>query len=290
MDETLALRSIWIVGDNFAARSIREGFVKQTAPLFIKEAFDYKIYCGSRHDSNDTNMLSRIRNSLARGLNKNVKLPNYILVVLDRDLIDYLDYDSFGISTMLGNWFEWLAAEFDDMIQKRKQNLPKKALDDDHPQIYWCASLHHILLEKDNLNARMKMNAVMDSVTKLYQYMRVIKIKEIWQNNDSKLVTHNRFTPHGLSVYWKAIDAAVQFNVKKHDEFLISKRFFNLKNRSNKNRNSHCNDKGIKRKGTPEDAVPDVFRRFGEQGQGKRFRNPNRIYALPKAPACKQSK
>ena len=60
----------------------------------------------------------------------------------------------------------------------------------------------------------------MESLTKKFSFMRVIKLKEIWSYDNSNLVINNRITVEGLSTYWQAIDAAVRFNVQKHEVYL----------------------------------------------------------------------
>ena len=53
------------------------------------------------------NMLARLQNSFAAGLNQTKKealLPRYIIIVLDDDLITFLDYSKEGTTTLLGTW------------------------------------------------------------------------------------------------------------------------------------------------------------------------------------------
>ena len=57
---------------------------------FMKNNFEVAAQCGSQFACANQNMLARIQNSLAQGLNKSLYLPKYILFVLDIDLIEHL--------------------------------------------------------------------------------------------------------------------------------------------------------------------------------------------------------
>ena len=51
--------------------------------------------------------------------NKNNALPKYVLIVLDDDLITFLDFKETGVATLLGTWVQWLVSEFNTLVEKR---------------------------------------------------------------------------------------------------------------------------------------------------------------------------
>ena len=68
---------LWILGDNFIAKTYREGVsLADRKDLFIKTYFNIHPYNQSKYTSSNRNILSRIENSFIDGLNKNDKLPN----------------------------------------------------------------------------------------------------------------------------------------------------------------------------------------------------------------------
>ena len=212
---------LWLLGDNFMAKSFREHFKKPSDNFFMKENFEVFPCCSSRYSSNNTNMLSRIVNSLAKDLNDSTKLPKYIVIVLDNDLIEYLAYADYGIASIFGEWIEFLADTCNDMVQTRKSQLPKKAiLHDAYPCIYWVTAPHHMYF-KDN-QSRTKLNSCLESVIKTKKNMRLVKMKEIWNYKDMNLVDwpSGRISFAGLSAYWLSVDAAVRYNINKHEQFL----------------------------------------------------------------------
>ena len=238
-------------------------------------------------------MISRIRNSFAKALNDRVRLPRFIVIILNRDLIDYLNYDNYGLSGMVGPWIEWLAAEFNKLINDQKNCLPKKAVREDYPQLYWCNNPCH--MDFIDNNPRIKLDAVMESVMNLYSNMRVIKLKECWRPNDSKLVTNNRCTSFGLTTHWKAIDAATRFNVKKHEDFITTRNYFRLKGRDKpKPKKRPLSQEDLTADGNKQrDLVPGIFNRFNQEqksgsGRPKQFdrfhwcNNKKPKFALPR--------
>ena len=203
------------------AESYRLHFKKvKYQDFFIKNNYDYSVVCNSKKNSQDTNILSRIRNTMVTFLNKKDKLPKYLLIVLDDDLIQALDYQGFGVSTMYGEWLEWLVAEISKVVAKRKEQLPWKAVKDDYPMIYLCtAPIHRNQPEKER-DSRMKWNLVLTSLLKLYENMRPIKLKELKQDDDKLVDQNGHWTFEGLEYYWKAVDSSLRFNVTKRDMFL----------------------------------------------------------------------
>ena len=120
--------SLWLLGDNFLARTYRDG-VKSREPeeLFMTTHFNVEPVGTSKFTSNNTNMLSRICNSLAKALNDNETKPllQYIVVILDEDLMEFLGYDLAGFAEMIGEWISYLTTAFKKMIHDRKSKLPR---------------------------------------------------------------------------------------------------------------------------------------------------------------------
>ena len=64
-------------------------------------------------------MLSRIQHTVAYALDKRIKLPSYVVFILDDDLIQFLKYKDFGVSKMYGTWIEWLVKQVQDLFECR---------------------------------------------------------------------------------------------------------------------------------------------------------------------------
>ena len=150
---------------------------------------------------------------------KNGVFPNYFIVILDNDLVSFLEYTRDGVATMLGTWVEWLAKEFDSLIKDHLNQLPSKCKKA-NPFLYWVTAPIHSYFLKDTNNLRIKFNLSLESVIRTYPNMRVVKIKEAWNPKDSRLVIHDRLTESGFSSYWNTIDATFKYNVTRREVFL----------------------------------------------------------------------
>ena len=266
-------------------KSYRTHFKKQDGPHgkkhYIKDNYDFTPFCNSRFASSNTNMLSRLQNSLATGLNKMKEelMPSYVLVVPDDDLITFLDFKKDGAATLLGSWIEWLSNQFRSTLEEQ---LPHKCRYNTF--IYWVAAPVHSNFSHELNNLRTKFNLALDSVIRTKQNMRVIRLKE----------------------YWNAIDASFYFNVMKQKIFVAKQTYLQ----------SQPDTSATATSAMQEDQVPKFFKKYknaeyhmdaredrryssyvephmGVQednrnfGQDDRFFNPSRNrYMLPQPDRC----
>ena len=213
---------LWFIGDSFIASTYRRNFKKVGHDqLYCKRNFEVTAFCSSRFSDSNNNVLSRVVNTAAEAINKNIKLPKFIVVVLDTDLIEYLNYKNYGVSGMLGSWLEYLAKELDNMIRVRLEQLPDKARRSGEPFVYWASLPIHANFGDDN-HVRSKFNVCLDSVVRMYGgTMRVMKLIEHWKKDDSNLVSlTGRITEYGYNRYWRSLDSAIRFNIQKREDFL----------------------------------------------------------------------
>ena len=190
----------------------------RTKQFYMLDQFEVSAICNSRHNSSDENLLSRFRNTLVTAINEKVRLPKYILIVLDDDLLKFLDYYNVGSAGMYGDWLQYLVEEIHEIFKKGKQQLPKKAVKSDFPFIYWVAAPCHQYFDYNDQRA--KHNLCLESICKTNNDMRIIKFKDHWDHKNNNLVVSNRLLPSGKTAYWKAIDASLKFNIFKRDSFL----------------------------------------------------------------------
>ena len=128
--EPKALDSIWIIGDTFVSSSY-ERMLKMDNnehnqnKLYIREQYDVFAHFNTSHF--DTNFLSRLRNVLVATFNKSDQLPRAIIVILDNDLLCFINHNKFSISLEIGTELDWLVDEFHLIIEKRLSQLPVKS-------------------------------------------------------------------------------------------------------------------------------------------------------------------
>ena len=217
-DKVPGLKKIWLIGDEFIATTYRTYFRKVQTMMWMKENFEVKAYCTSRHSSSNTNLLSRMINTVIAAINDQVTLPDFILFIPDADICDALNYSGYGISTILGTWLEWLFKEISAAIKQCNKQLPVKSVN--KTQIYWVAAPVHVNWIDEEYQTRIKFNNCLETVASVYgNRIRIIKLKEHWNANNTNLVANNKYTAAGLANYWMSIDAALKFNYEKKLDF-----------------------------------------------------------------------
>ena len=203
------------------ASTYRNYFKKSSEQFYIKDNYETAAYCQSKYENSDTNMLSRLRNALLQGINEKGRLPKFIVLVLDDDIIEFLEYAGQGALTLMGQCVEWLCEEFQSMLTLAKESVPLKARKEGYPQLYWVAPPHH----KNFLNnrARTKLTNVLETAFKLFKDIRLVRMKEMWNYEDGQLVNGNgEYTGLGWDMYWLSIDAAIKFNAAKREIYVAN--------------------------------------------------------------------
>ena len=82
--------TIWILGDEFVAKSYPKGFKNQEGNYFMKESFGLLGFHSEQQF--DKNILSRIRNVFVGALNRFERLPKLVIVALDNDILNFIGH------------------------------------------------------------------------------------------------------------------------------------------------------------------------------------------------------
>ena len=68
-------------------------------------------------------------------------MPKYIIFLLDKDLIEAVQFGSFGCKTIFEQTLNWLASNMEQVLKIRKDDLKSKRagslLEEDQPKIVW---------------------------------------------------------------------------------------------------------------------------------------------------------
>ena len=149
----------------------------------------------------------------------NVKyyLPDYVIILLDDDLISHLQYKKFKVASLLGPWIEYLSQFITEALQTRRQQLLVKARLREQTQVYWVEAVGHSNFDYPDQQVRDIFSKCLETncKAKVFTQMRVLKLRDFWDKNDDALVMNNNFTKHAISMYWRSMDASFQFNLKK---------------------------------------------------------------------------
>ena len=161
-------------GDNFLAEMSRKNFKKAGYELYMKSAFEVTPWCSSKYSDNNNNCLSRIVNFIMQALNSEHCLPGYIVVLLDDNLIEYLNYKKFGVASLFGSWPEYLAQVIVESVEKRCQDLPLKARLLEKTQVYFVKPVNHDNFDYVNQQVRETFSQCLDVTSNYMKQCRFL--------------------------------------------------------------------------------------------------------------------
>ena len=144
-----AYHDLWIIGDQFLKEIIDTLFTLRSKgaamkPLKIPYLFSEFNVSAYYTTSRISNIINKFLFSFVEGLNTREKLPKYILIVADSDIIKGILCDM-GISVMIGAALHGIIMGIDTYIQRCRIDLldkkPGAAIGDGHPKIIWIRML-----------------------------------------------------------------------------------------------------------------------------------------------------
>ena len=102
-------------------------------------------FCGGSlaKSLHNRNVLGYLRNCLIEAIHKQVLLPKAIVIVMENNLLDSINYYQVGPSDAIEPCIEWIITEYHCTIVAYKEKLPSKSRKFRYPQILWVACMYH---------------------------------------------------------------------------------------------------------------------------------------------------
>ena len=179
----------------------------------------YMFYFFSPRSSQNKNILSRCHSALVEAFNRRYHLPRYIIVVLDKDVIESVNFFDYGQSTILGHIVHWISKELQNYLSTRSEQLYAKKAGSVYPgtRVIWVKMIPRKGLmenftnhEMDILSGKDKFNAILDEIAERKRNNHVINIISLENHHFDQYSCLNH---QGKLQYWKEID----YLVKKFD-------------------------------------------------------------------------
>ena len=165
-------------------------------------------------------MINRLQHEIAASLSRNDRLPAVMVIILEKDIIEFANTELTHAGTVYGVWTEWLVNELKTLIENKLEKLPLKAIRKNELAIYWVLTPNHRNYSFEMQAKISKFNSCLEAAVKPQSNMHTIKFKECWDYDFQNLVCNDKITSEGLFRFWEAVDASVQFNVLKRRDFL----------------------------------------------------------------------
>ena len=218
VENVTAIQDVWFVGDDFLRETfdtftnLRVGSkIQRKAPPYLYEMYNVLAY----HQTIRSMVpgMVRILNAMVEGLNKRLRLPKFIVLVLDKDFIALTKHFEFGAYQSLKRCLDWLVKEINTILQRKTLDLMDKkpgAVAKQPPQIVWVK-----MLKRPNGEEFSEIAALRGKFNKV--------LEEVLFSSTSKnhfVLTINAepadFTPAGVLngigkiAFWKEIDSCMR--------------------------------------------------------------------------------
>ena len=185
--------------------------LKEFGAGYMTEYYDLTGRSSNQYVSNDPNFISRVRNLLVALIQKEVLLPKYIAIVLDDDLVKYLNHDGEGQSKALRRILNELMTDFRKIVSKQKEFLEKKSKKPYYPQFVWLEAPMNVNF--GNNPGRKTFNDALHVASKFHENVTVLDMRKIWDADNTRLFVAEslRYTCEGYSTFWAAVDCTMKF-------------------------------------------------------------------------------
>ena len=156
---------------------------------------------------------TRIYNAIVDEMNSNQRLPKYILIAIDKDLIESLKSFDFGAQILMEDAVSWLVEKLDKALYWRKEDIrskkPGALTGPGEPRLIFI----NIIDRPRNTDPRKHnvfklVSKANDAIEKVvHKYKRMYHIMYIESVNEFLHFDYQgHLTPNGRIQYWKEVD------------------------------------------------------------------------------------
>ena len=207
---------VWFLGDSFlkenftSFQAVKTRAIKENAsPPYL---FDYyNVYPLYQNPVSSTRpRLTRIINALLDKLNEEEKLPRYIIIILDKDIIEEAFFYDFGVKYILKNLITWIQRNIDLCIETCKEDIrgkrPGSLTSAIEPRYIWVTPLHRPpnLAKKSIFSLVNKCKETMEYIMAREQHCHIMTIKSV--NEYAHFDHWGSLTSIGKEQLWKELD------------------------------------------------------------------------------------
>ena len=182
-------------------------------PPYIYEY--YNLFAFMTYDTRvSRNILTRLLNAMVEGFNRREHLPKYILMILDKNIVEAATAQfqtDFGIKNVLNRWLDWCAKMLDRLIETRKQDLFAKrpgSVVGNETKIIWLKMIDRPHVERSDprfkvLSLRSKFNNAINTLVNDKKNNYCLDLESLESRHFSAIGELNDF---GSMQYWKEFD------------------------------------------------------------------------------------
>ena len=187
--------------------------------LYIYEY--YNIFSWTQSPvSIERSVIAKIINSFTDGLNKIHRVPKYLVVIPDKDIIDGMVSD-FQAEGSIDQQLQWLINNIQKVIARRREDLKDKRSGalacSFEPMVIWVKMIERPQVANAPIkyvrawNLKDVFNNILENNLLAYHYMYIVDIKSMFENQHLYFLPDGRLSDAGKVQFWKELD----FKIKK---------------------------------------------------------------------------
>ena len=162
-----------------------------------------------------TPVIARITNSLIEALNDTIYLPKYVIIIIDKDLVQDEENKGFGAKKAIEDHLFWVVKQISRALLTRREDLKQKcpgAVTADLTRVVWIKMLTRPITRDASLKRiwklRPKFNDALDNILGIEKYMHVINVPRM--DETKYFDERGQLTPAGKRVYWRNINGEIK--------------------------------------------------------------------------------
>ena len=209
------IESLWILGDttmNMLAQ-YRAGTSTTAAASrnesYIAQHFKMSI-TASGGKSNINSPIARIINGFIKNYNEQKKLPKWVMIVPEDDLINmFLVQNNLSLTYQMV--IEFITSEIEKVATAIKESLPNKAKKYGWPFIIWVEPVLHTNLHDNRLRSEFILS--LHKTILMHNTSLVLQPRQAWSADDMELMDWQRqkFTDEGKQLFWCSMEQMARF-------------------------------------------------------------------------------
>ena len=173
---------------------------------------NYEIKCAFAGEiTKNLNFITRMVNTFVFLINNNMALPKIIVVMMEQDVVRYLENRQIETREAMKRWFSKMINEFRKATSTAKDILPNKSKKHGWPHILWLIPILHEGFR--NFQFTNEVGYALEDAVITQQHMSALRLKQLWDSSDHSLYLeeYGRYTSNGLKCIWEAADRTVKF-------------------------------------------------------------------------------
>ena len=216
--------------------TISDGMLRpgQYPEYYTTTHFEVKTWSGNFKTKAQT-VLGRMRNIMVSAINSCHKLPKWIVVVFEDDIIKRYNFKRNAADHDFYKQLKWLMNEHNRLIETFKDMLPIKSKKYNWPHFIWLEPVIHESFRNTEYDDLVEQFIIAQKeVQKLHENLIILQFRQVWNQKEPGYFRRQDFgkmSKEGHRAFWMAFDKTIKFAdtkvIRNSQDRKVSELFFN---------------------------------------------------------------